>query len=132
MMSTTPFMTTPPMNVPTPAPTNNNPTPAQTSGTMLPPPIPPIDTSSNLQIPPSVQQVSVEEFQRLPGTVVSGPGSPITSTTAPQVTGQLAATMSPILPAPPASPQPAQTTVVSSVPANARQVQQTGWAPVRK
>ena len=124
------MMTTPPMTIPTPSAL-----PHPQPGTALPPPIPPADSSSTNQIPSGTQQVSVEEFQRLPGVVISGPGSqPAAAMQPPQMAAQ------PVLPsvpasvaAPPATARPVQTPAVSTTaPANARQVQQTGWAPVRK
>jgi hypothetical protein len=81
-----------------------------------------MENSSLPQTPAGVQQVSVEEFHRLPGVVISGP-SPVAE--APQ----LAATPS----VPAGADRPIQqTAIMSAAPANARQVQQTGWAPVQK
>jgi hypothetical protein len=109
----TPFMT-PPMTVPTPAPS-----PVPRSGTALPPPIPPADLGGNMQSPPSTQHVSVEEFQRLPGVVISGPGSQ-TATTAGTQLGSWE----------PAAP--AAATATSTSPSSAKPIQQAGWAPTRQ
>ncbi len=113
-MMSSPVMTTPTMTVPTPAPA-----PTPMGGTALPPPIPPAETSSLPQLPPGTQQVSVEEFQRLPGVVISGPTAPSVAST-PQAAPA-------IVTSPATSP-----TVISTAPVNAKQVQQTGWAPVRR
>jgi hypothetical protein len=121
-----------PMSAPTMAPSSEA-APAPTSGIKLNypqaiPAIPPMENSSLPQPPQGVQQVSVEEFQRLPGVVISGP------TTSPDPSSQLAtssavpATIDQPLVAKPVQPSSAKT----SVPSNARQVQQTGWAPVQK
>jgi len=125
-------MVTPPMTIPTPSPTYA-PTPMPPGGTPLPPPIPPAEIGALQQVPAGTQQVSVEEFQRLPGVVISGPGAQTAAVPAPAV-GQPMMTSSP---APIAAPQVvgrpvAAPPVYTSAPANARQVQQTGWAPVRR
>jgi hypothetical protein len=107
-----------------------DPAPAPTSGVNLSypqaiPVIPPSETSG--VIPPGMQQVSVEEFQRLPGVIISGPNAgPATS---PQGATVLA-TPQPL--EPPIAAKPVGSPVRSSNPGNARQVQQTGWAPVHK
>jgi hypothetical protein len=124
-------ITTPTMNVPTPSPT-----PMPHSGTALPPPIPPAETSSVPQTPAGTQFVSVEEFHRLPGVVVSGPAGqgPAQPTAGPAIDVQaLASTPSAASPpaAPPADARPLDSTVIATPPANAKQVQQAAWAPVR-
>lgn len=116
------FMT-PPMTVPTP---NANPGP---SGTALPPPIPSTESSGMQQLPPGMQQVSMEEFQRLPGVIVSGPGASSTQSSVPQVSAQMEMSV-PTVMAPSPAARPIQS--VTSAPANAKQIQQTGWAPVRQ
>ncbi len=91
------------------------------------PAVPGMDNSSTTPVPAGVQQVSVEEFQRLPGVVVSGPtavgaagAQPAMAASSPVTTDVTAA-------------QPIQQAAAKSFsPATARQVQQTGWAPVRK
>ncbi len=108
--STTPFMT-PPMTVPTPSPAS-----MPRSGTALPPPIPPADMGSNLQSPPSTQHVSVEEFQRLPGVVISGPGSQAATTAGTQLGGW----------------EPAAPAVTPAATSAAKPIQQAGWAPTRQ
>lgn len=116
------IMTTPMMTVPTPGPT-----PMPHGGTTLPPPIPPAETSSVPQVPAGMQQVSVAEFQRLPGVIVSGPGAQVASTT--QVAAAPASV--PAVIAAPADAKPLDATVITAAPANAKQIQQAGWAPVR-
>lgn len=118
-------MTTPMMTIPTPGPT-----PMPHGGTALPPPIPPAETSSVPQVPAGMQQVSVAEFQRLPGVIVSGPGSQAAQTA--QVAAIQPASSVPSMIAAPADAKPLDATVISSVPANTRQIQQAGWAPVRR
>ncbi len=99
-------------------------------------PLPPATATpdTTLMIPPpsgqQPQMVSYEEFQRLPGNVISGPGSSATATAAasnPSPIQQVSAVPQPLL-APP-SPTPtairAQRSAVS--PAN----QQAVWAPSR-
>lgn len=92
------------------------------------PAIPAMDSSSTMTVPPGVQQVSVEEFQRLPGVVVSGPNAGAAASSPPAMASSVPGTISVTGPVQPA--QPAATKSFS--PASARQVQQAGWAPVRK
>ena len=104
--------------------------PAPTSGINLSypqaiPAIPPSETGS--LTPPAMQQVSVEEFQRLPGVVISGP------TAGPSPSPQVASESSvPQNLEMPVVARPIQSRASSSAPVNARQVQQTGWAPVQR
>lgn len=127
-----PAFMTPPMTVPTPqaAP------PVPSSNVTMPPPIPPADSSSTTPVPQGTQQVSVEEFQRLPGVIISGPGAqplavPTTST---MVQSPTPVPANVAAPAPTAKPiqQASGATAPTITPSATRQVQQTGWAPVRQ
>lgn len=125
------FMT-PPMNVPT----MQSAPPVPNSNVTMPPPIPPADSSSTTNVPQGTQQVSVEEFQRLPGVIISGPGA---ASTAAPASSSVVQSPTPVpanvaAPAPAAKPiqQASGTTAPVITPSATRQVQQTGWAPVRQ
>lgn len=111
--------------------------PAPTSGINLNypqaiPAIPPSETGSTTSVPQGTQQVSVEEFQRLPGVVISGPTAVGAPASQPAMASSVATTTNVVAPAQPVQ-QPVQQAAAKSIsPATARQVQQTGWAPVRK
>jgi hypothetical protein len=80
-------------------------------------------------VPSGTQQVSVEEFQRLPGVIISGPGMSPTPTSMPQISAQIEMNVPEVM-APSPAAKPIQS--ATSAPANAKQIQQTGWAPVRQ
>lgn len=114
-------MTTPMMTVPTPGPT-----PMPHGGTALPPPIPPAETGSTVpQVPAGMQQVSVAEFQRLPGVIVSGPGSQAAQTAQ-------AGSVPPAIVAAPAEAKPLDAVVITSPQSNSKQIQQAAWVPVQR
>ena len=64
-----------PMNAPQSFPTPQS-SPSPSPAPTVPPQVPPADASTMLspKSSPSIQTVTYEEFQRLPGTVISGPG----------------------------------------------------------
>lgn len=120
--STLPGMATPPTQLE--APSRNAPLPAVPSQTTAPE-APPAPTGDTTMIPPSpsptTQMVSYEEFQRLPGTVISGPGSAGGATTT-NVGSALPRTSA----APMSLPAPA-----ASRPINTSQGQQALWTPAK-
>jgi hypothetical protein len=88
---------------------------------------PPPQTSSTSTVPAGMTQVSVEEFQRLPGVVISGPGA---QPAAMQMTAQSASTSVPqTMVSAPEEPRPISAPTTAT---RVQSVQQTGWAPTRQ
>jgi len=107
------------------------PIPGPTPSTGAIPPIPgmevapPPQTSSTMTVPAGMTQVSVEEFQRLPGVVISGPGAqPMATDMAAQ---SVSTSATPTIVAAPQEARPIPTTA-----SRVQSVQQTGWAPTRQ
>ena len=89
------------------------------------------DNNSATMIPPSTttqpQMVSYEEFQRLPGKVISGPGS-FEGVRSPLASQQVAGASQPFLAPPPPSTTPTAPVVGS---ANRSQNRQAVWVPAK-
>ncbi|MBS0206611.1 MAG: hypothetical protein JSS49_27350 [Planctomycetes bacterium] len=100
-----------PNDAPAPIPTQVAPVPPRSSE---PTPAPGSTDSTSLQQPGSIQHVSVEEFQRLPGVVISGPAQSSVPTMAQ-----------------PALSPPALSTV-STPPKPLNNVQQVQWQPSKQ
>ena len=96
------------------------------------PPVNPIPDSATLMIPPpsgqQPQMVSYEEFQRLPGNVISGPGSTVTAAASgPSQIQQVSAGPQPLM----APPSPTPTAIRAQRSAVSPTNQQALWAPSR-
>lgn len=109
------------------APANSTPTYSAPTQAPEPPPVPPSNDQTTM-IPPSpssnqMQTVSYEEFQRLPGTIISGPGAIPSAAPAstPSVIQQTSAASVPFLPPPSVSAPSA------SRPLNPSQNRQALW-----
>ncbi len=98
-------------------------------------PLPPVNATpepTTLMIPPpsgqQPQMVSYEEFQRLPGNVISGPGSSVTAAaSSPSPIQQVSAGPQPLV----APPAPTPTAIRAQRSAVSRTNQQAVWAPSR-
>lgn len=114
-----PSTTTPPNADPAPMPIQSAPIPPRSSE-----PTPaPASESTTFQRPTNgqMQHVSVEEFQRLPGVVIGGPGSSVPTMAAPSPAVQ---TVAAPLTTPPALSN-------STLPPRPADVQQTQWVPAK-
>ena len=124
-----------PSQMPAPVPHIQGPTPAPV---VAPPQVPmdkapidseiappPTDANTTRRSSSGPQHVSVEEFHRLPGVVVSGATSQTPQSSVPSLSSSVNATQ-PVLAAPQLSSVPAPLRVVSSG------AQQVNWAPSKK